>query len=62
MPTEAYDALRKHFGSYDIGVLIMMEKLCLALKSMMLTVMVAERKLEIKEAVRLRFVVRGWWL
>jgi len=57
VPDEAYGALRMHLNSYDVGVLIAIEKMCLALKSMMLTIMVVERKLSVEEAVRLRYAM-----
>lgn len=55
VPTETYEKLHSHLNSYDVGVLIVIEKMCLALKSMMLTVMVIERKVSVEEAVRLRY-------
>ena len=54
VPEEAYKNLQNHLNSYDVGVLIALEKMCLALKSMMLSLMVIERKLSIEECVRLR--------
>ena len=54
MPEDAYENLRTHLNSYDIGVLIALDKMCLALKSMMLCLMVIERKLSIEDGVLLR--------
>jgi len=53
VPEDAYEKLGAYFKSFDVGVLIVFEKMCLALKSLMLSVMVIERKLGVEEAVRL---------
>jgi chaperone required for assembly of F1-ATPase len=54
VPEDAYENLRSHLNSYDVGVLIALDKMCLALKSMMLCLMVIERKLSVEDGVLLR--------
>jgi chaperone required for assembly of F1-ATPase len=54
VPEDAYKNLRSHLNSYDVGVLIALDKMCLALKSMMLCLMVIERKLSVEDGVLLR--------
>ena len=54
VPEDAYTNLRNHLNTYDVGVLIALDKMCLALKSMMLCLMVIERKLSIEDGVLLR--------
>merc|ERR1712130_17252 len=53
VPEEAFAAISEYLNSYDVSVLIIFEKMCLALKSMMLSVMVVERQISVEEAVRL---------
>jgi len=50
---DTFEKLEKYFNTFDVGTLIVIEKMLLALKSVMLTAMVIERKIDVREAVRL---------
>jgi len=53
VPDETIAAVGRYLNSYDRGCLLALEQMCLAMKSIMLSLMVIERKIGVEEALRL---------
>ena len=56
VPEQAKQAVGNYLKSYDRGSLLALEQMCLAFKSIMISIMVIERKLDVEEALKLRYI------
>lgn len=54
VPEQAKQSVGNYLKSYDRGALLALEQMCLAFKSIMISIMVIERKLDVEEALKLR--------
>lgn len=53
IPDKARQSVQFYLNCFDMGPLLALEQMCLALKSIMLSIMVIERKIQVDEALRL---------
>jgi len=53
VPEQAKQSVGNYLKSYDRGALLALEQMCLAFKSIMISIMVIERKLDVEEALKL---------
>ena len=56
VPDHALQSVGNYLKSYDQGSLLALEQMCLAFKSIMISIMVIERKLDVEDALKLRLV------
>jgi len=53
VPDQALQSVGNYLKSYDRGSLLALEQMCLAFKSIMISIMVIERKLDVEDALKL---------